>query len=830
MARFSPAWAVPVAAVLLQTSSQLPGRSWLFGSLALGLVLLPASAWSAWLRFGCCALLAFALLGLRIDVALGDRLAPALEGVDLRVQGAVVAGVVAHEHGVSFRFRVESCRRADDALPCGLSGDIQLGWYGRHPLPRSLWPGDRLQLNVRLKRPVAVVNPAGFDAELWALQQGVLARGYVRRDSVQTVPEARNGLLSGASLSARIVLAQMRVRVAAVIGNALAAADRDAAGVVDALVTGRQSAIRPALWDMFNRTGVSHLMSISGLHVTMFAAMMLWLVRALLRIPVAWLSPLLERVPAQTIAWTLAVPAAFAYAAFSGWGIPAQRTCWMLLIAGLAIRLGRAGDIAGVMALAAAWVCLLDPWSVLSSGFWLSFTTVAAIVACGSPTRPWQDARWAEPVRAQWAASVVLVPLAAYWFGAIPLLGPIANAFAIPLVSALITPLAMAGAALGLFSDALAALALSASAWLGQAMIAALHWLDHLPLTTWVTGSQSRVGLILALIGAVVVLTPWRPVPRLAGVALMMPLLVGIDSPPAAGGWRADVIDVGQGTAVMISTARHRLVYDTGPTNGSQGDGAGDRIIAPWLRHRGIARIDLLVLSHEDRDHSGGAEELVRQFTIGRLDSSLPAEHPLRALAVAQRPCLRGSRWQWDGVSFEYLHPGVPELAPGGRINSNARSCVLRIRGAGGSMLLSGDIEAAQEARLVEILGSAGLRSDILLVPHHGSRTSSSENFLAAVAPSTAIVQAGYRNRYRHPSAAVMARYRERGIEVLRTDWDGAISITFSPGVPPRIERARAPGGAYWRLVTRIADVEDEGLAADRAPAPAEAARAPGAP
>ncbi|MEZ5660550.1 MAG: ComEC/Rec2 family competence protein [Burkholderiaceae bacterium] len=214
------------------------------------------------------------------------------------------------------------------------------------------------------------------------------------------------------------------------------------------------------------------------------------------------------------MSWLLAVPTAFAYAAFSGWGIPAQRTCWMLTIAGLALRAGRSHALTHVMALTAAIVCLLDPWAVMSSGFWLSFATVAAIVAAGSPSRPWR-ARWCDALSAQWAATVVLVPLAAWWFGAIPLFGPLANALAIPLVSAVITPVSMAGAAFGLLSDDLAALCLRLAALAAQGLITAMHWIDNLPVTVLVTGSGSMLALVLACLGVLVVLWPRRPVARL---------------------------------------------------------------------------------------------------------------------------------------------------------------------------------------------------------------------------------------------------------------------------------------------------------------------------
>jgi competence protein ComEC len=405
-------------------------------------------------------------------------------------------------------------------------------------------------------------------------------------------------------------------------------------------------------------------------------------------------------------------------------------------------------------------------------------------------------------VRAQWAASLVLVPLAGFWFGAIPVAGPLANALAIPLVSSLITPLAMGGAAIASLSEAAAWLPLWIATVATQALITALSWVDALPLVLWTTGSSSWTSLVLAAAGAWLVLTPARPLSRLAAAALMLPLLTGRGDAFVDGQWSMQIIDVGQGTAVLVRTGRHTLLYDTGPTYGREGEGAGDRIIAPWLRHQGIHRLDRLVLSHEDRDHSGGAAELVRQFAVAGMTSSLPEGHALRSLPVAHETCTRGRHWQWDGVRFEILHPGPEEIATPGKVRSNARSCVLRISSPAGSALLTGDIEAAQEAQLVRLYGNSGLGSDVLMVPHHGSGTSSSAIFLDTVAPAVAVVQAGYRNRFRHPAARVVARYRARGIELLRTDHAGAMAIRFEPGRRRHIVRARTDDAPYWRIVT----------------------------
>jgi competence protein ComEC len=241
------------------------------------------------------------------------------------------------------------------------------------------------------------------------------------------------------------------------------------------------------------------------------------------------------------------------------------------------------------------------------------------------------------------------------------------------------------------------------------------------------------------------------------------------------------------------------MLYDTGPFWSTESN-AGQRILAPWLRARGVRRIDLVVISHPDLDHAGGAADIVRSFEVGMVMSSIPKGHPFRVDHPNQRSCARGDRWQRGLAEFEVLHPG-DDMPPGAaRSPTNARSCVLRVRAPSGSILLTGDLEARQELDLIQRLGSQALAADILVVPHHGSNTSSSEALIAAVSPRWAIAQAGYRNRFGHPTQKVLGRYREAGIEVLRTDLSGAVTIELASDRAPQIARSRTDSPAYWRL------------------------------
>jgi len=287
-------------------------------------------------------------------------------------------------------------------------------------------------------------------------------------------------------------------------------------------------------------------------------------------------------------------------------------------------------------------------------------------------------------------------------------------------------------------------------------------------------GCAQAAGLAAAVL--LVLPLPWRL--RALAVPLALPLLMPPVERPPEGRFELLAADVGQGTAVLVRTRAHLLVYDAGPQYSRDSD-AGQRVLLPLLRTRGETRIDRLVLSHRDTDHVGGAKALLQGVPVGDLLSSLEDGHPLLALAPRAGRCESGQSWQWDGVRFEVLHP--PATAYGTGLKPNAMSCVLKIESAGGSALLAGDIERDQEASLVALQAQA-LKSDVLLAPHHGSKTSSTARFLDAVQPRVAVFQAGYRNRFGHPAGEVMSRYRERGVSTLESASCGAWRTGQQPG------------------------------------------------
>jgi competence protein ComEC len=487
------------------------------------------------------------------------------------------------------------------------------------------------------------------------------------------------------------------------------------------------------------------------------------------------------RLPARKAAAAAAIFGALGYTLLAGYGVPAQRTFWMVSVVALALWWGRISSPWRVLALALGAIVLFDPWAPLAPGLWLSFGAVSLIfyAAVGWTEPGTKLGQWG---RIQWAVTIGLAPAALLLFGQVSIAGPVANALAIPLVSVVITPLALLAALVPL--DAL----LHLCAWLVQWLLEFLEWCAALPGALWQQHVPPLWTVFAALAGAAWTLAP-RGIPwRASGLALMAPAFCIALPAPAAGEAWITTFDVGQGLAVFVRTANHALLYDAGPAFGADAD-SGSRVVVPALRGDGLERLDAVVLSHEDGDHTGGAASVLETFEVDTLATSLAREHPLHALAPNVRRCRQGDGWDWDGVRFEFVHPQAERL-----VKRNDQSCVLRIVAGAAAMLLTADIERSAEAQLVAHPDT--VRSDVLVVPHHGSRTSSTAEFIAAVAPRWAIVPVGYRSRFGHPHPEVLERYRAAGVEIVRTDLEGAVTVRLGGALAIETERERR--GRYW--------------------------------
>ena len=761
------------------------------------------------------AALAFAACGARSAVFAEAALDPALEGLDIEVVGVVAAMPQRNDGGLRFRLQVDSASRA--GTPVVLPPRLELHWYrgsinfetaAAEPVdelqraPPDLRAGQRWRMTVRLKAPHGGRNPHGFDYELWLWEQGLQATGYVRAGPHDPPPrwlaDGWGYPVERARQAVRdAIYARMAPPAAADTGTAAARERQRQAGVVAALVVGDQNAIDRADWDVFRATGVAHLMSISGLHVTMFA----WLAGALVgwlwrRSDVlGWRAGLLWPAPQVALVGGLALAAA--YAVFSGWGVPSQRTVWMLATVGLLRGSGRRWPWPLVWLLACAVVVAVDPWALLQAGFWLSFVAVGVLYASDTGTAApplaggWRGlyGRARAMLREQLVVTLALTPLTLLLFQQVSLVGLVANFVAIPWVTLVVTPLALLGLVAAPIWD-VAGGAVTVLAWW-------LRWLAALPGATVSVAAAPVLASAAGVLGGVLLVMrlPWGV--RALGVPLLLPVLLWQAPRPAPGEFSLLVADIGQGNAVLVRTASHGLVFDTGPRFGPDSD-AGHLVLVPLLRALG-ERIDTVVVSHRDSDHSGGAEAVLAMQPQARFLTSIEASHPLHLVRPIEH-CQAGQHWRWDGVDFAILHPEAADYASPQK--PNAMSCVLRIASGAHAALLVGDIEKAQEARLVASRPEE-LVADVLLVPHHGSKTSSTPAFLDAVSPRFALVQAGYRNRFGHPAAPVVARYDERQITLVDSSHCGAMAWSSADASALACERDLQQ--KYWqhRLVPR---------------------------
>jgi competence protein ComEC len=768
----------------LQSCAALPDSHMLIGLAIAGVLL-------ACLRYRPCAFAAGLLAGLcwaalLASLALAPALSAADEGRDITVTGTIDNLPYQFEQGTRFHFAVERVHDGGVLVP----PRIALAWYRglRDTVPQAgqVQPGERWQLTVRLQRPHGNANPHGFDYEVWLLEQGVRATGYVRPAG------ARNRRLDAFVFSLSNLVERSRATLRARILAALP--DKTYAGVIVALVVGDQRAIAQSDWKVFNRTGVGHLISISGLHITMVAGLFALLASALWRRSFFTRAQLPLLLPAQKVAALAGALAALLYVLLAGFGIPAQRTLYMLAVVAVAVWTGRITNVSYVLCAALGVVLLLDPWAVLAPGFWLSFGAVAMILFATTGRVEQQGTRLRQMFRlgvhTQYVVTLGLVPLTMLLFSQFSLASPFANALAIPVISLVVTPLSLIGAML---PAPLSTLVLG----IAHAAVAALAWLleamSAMPLAVWSAPAPSAWVFCFAMAGTLWMLAPRGWPRRWLGAIAWLPLLAGQPSHPAPGQFAVTAFDVGQGMALLIETSGHRLLYDTGPLYAPDSNG-GNRVILPYLKKRGIAALDAMVVSHSDADHSGGALAILDDIAVASVLTSLWFDHPIVARAARHTRCAGGQSWVWDGVRFEILHPQLASYA-NPALKPNARGCTLRISAGAQALLLAADIEAAQESALASSI-PAQLRANVLLAPHHGSGTSSTPGFLAAVKPKLALFQVGYRNRYRHPKPEVVARYGRLGITRLRTDESGALMLDSGNGFAPRTYRNEH--ARYW--------------------------------
>ncbi len=683
--------------------------------------------------------------------ALDERLPPERHGETVWVEGIVssLPERRAQSQGYS-DWRFQFSPLTDEVPP-----RIRASWYRSEAELRG---GQCWRLELRLRTPRGSLNPGGFDYEAWLLRAGIGATATVRGAERC---EDRGGS----------PILRWRQRIVDGIQDVLG--DTPGAALLAALSVGDTSAMRDVDWQRFRVTGTTHLIAISGFNLAIVAGFAFFVLR--------WGWSLWPRLcliaPAQRVGLYGSGGVAIVYALLAGFEPPVTRALIMLLVLIVAAVLHRLQDSTRALLYAWALIVTLDPFALLSPGMWLSFGAVAAILFV-SLGRHRQPSVWQLAVHVQLFLSLALIPLTMYFFSGFAWLSPVVNLLAVPVFSVL-TPLLLSSLLIFGIHEGVGRWCLELSGWLLDVVYAGLSWTADSVPGAWMLASPPPAALALGGIGAVLLFLP-RGVP-LRVLALSCLAALAIPRAETTSALEIVALDVGQGTAVVVRTSSHALLFDAGPAF-AEGFDAGASVVVPYLLARGIQRLDALVLSHGDNDHAGGVAAVRAAVPVAREIGTEQGE-----------PCTDGLQWTWDGVVFRFLHPDDAYWS------SNNSSCVLRIDGAF-SVLLPGDIERGAERRLLSAHADA-LSVDVLLSPHHGSATSSTAPFVTATAPQVVVHSAAWRSRFGHPRPDVVARYTGMDAQQHTTGVEGAIRLWHDADEGLKVEAWRTRARWWWNAL-----------------------------
>jgi competence protein ComEC len=737
--------------LLIQQLPTLPDTHWLMlGGIVAGIM--------AGLRYWCGLFFILSLLWTIgfASLRLADHLPASLEGLELPITGTIVSLPEYDDRRVSFDFI--------PTLPRNLPSKIRLSWY--YP-EQTVKAGQRWTFTVKLKRPHGVLNPNGFDYERLLFIQGIGAAGYIR-SQIRPVLLGQDPTYKSITVWRQIITDKLSQTLATYSSLAL----------IKALTIGDDTLLTPTQWEIFRKTGTTHLVVISGSHIGLIAGLVYFL---MLRV---WAWTGILRWSPPKVAAVVALVVGIFYSALAGFSVPTQRAVIMLSVAMLAIISQRNSQPLHTLATALFAVLVLDPVAVLSAGFWLSFIAVALIIYTVAGRLGKLNIVW-ETLKINGVMSLGLIPLTLLFFQQVSLISPVANAIAVPVISFLVVPLALLAVVLMFVVPTLA----SALFWLVDGLLqrlsSLLDYLADLPFATLNHAEPAAWTLLFAGLGVVLLLAPKGMPARYLGLVLFLPLIFNKQRQPD---FRMTLLDVGQGLAVVIQTAQHTVVYDTGARFSDYSD-QGKNVVLPFLRQQDVNNIDRLIISHGDNDHIGGTVSLIQGISIEKLLTSVPNQ--LRA--YQPEACHAGQTWSWDGIRFTILSP-----AEGLTDSDNNHSCVLQVQTPHGNILLTGDIEAKTETWLVQQYGK-GLNAKVLIAPHHGSRTSSTMDFLQAVQPDILLISAGYRNQFGHPHAEVLARYQATHTRWFSSADDGAITVSLNNGTW-QTQTTRQTDTHYWNF------------------------------
>ncbi|PPK72126.1 competence protein ComEC [Methylobacter tundripaludum] len=727
----------------------------------------------AWLRYWRWL---FFLVGVLWAIAfamcrLSDRLPESVEGVDVQVSGVIADLPERDEKRVRFDFIIEDAGTGAGAATVidpvqQLPGKLRLSWY--YP-DQPVKAGQHWTFTVKLKRVHGTMNPGGFDYERWLFTEGIGATGYVR-------PSPKPVLLGSDSSWSNIAV--FRQLITDRLSNTLS--NSPSLALIKALTIGDGNSITQQQWEVFRKTGTTHLVVISGSHIGLIAGLVYFLVLKLWSWT-GWLSQSPQKVAAIS-----AVLVAVFYSGLAGFSVPTQRSVVMLAVAMTAIILQRNSRPLNTLSIALFAVLIFDPLAVLAAGFWLSFLAVSLIVYAVSGRLGRIKHVWTA-IKLHWVTSVGLSPLLLLFFQQVSLIAPLANLIAVPVISLLAVPLSLLAAVVMFVWPMLAGKLF----YFVDTVLQSLWWLlvhlAEIPVASINHAPPSYWALLFAVPGVLLLLAPAGMPARWLSVVMFLPLAFTDAEQPETGEINMTLLDVGQGLSVVVQTTHHLLVFDTGAKFSEQSD-MGQSVLLPYLRSQGVAKIDSLIISHGDNDHIGGAASLMRGMPAEKVLTSVPQQ----LSGYAPIECAAGQSWSWDEVEFTVLGPKQAF------VSENDNSCVLQIRSKHSKVLLTGDIEAAAESWLVDTYGE-GLKSDVLVAPHHGSKTSSTAGFLQAVNPGYILIPAGYKNQFGHPHKDILARYRQVDAKWLNSADNGAITVSVQDNALV-VQGIRQTESKYWNV------------------------------
>jgi competence protein ComEC len=738
---------------------------WLLGLLPVSFVL---SRYHFSFNLLFCLIFGFSWALVSAHLKMNDELNENIENETVFIKGEIASLPEFYDDHVRFLINIDEVSNLSGEQFTS-PGLVRLSWYKNDAV---LAPGESWQLKVKLKRPYSFMNSGGFDYEAWMMRQGIKATGYVKQDS-------QNKKLADTN---HYVIERLRYQVAERLKSYI---DKPLLGFVLALTLGDRSQLSPEQWQILHETGTSHLVAISGLHLGLIAGFIYFFSSFIWR----RFYCLTQTMPAPMFASIMAFIGALIYALLAGFSLPTQRALIMIAVFLVAILNARRLLMTNVICIALVLVLLIDPFALIAADFYLSFFAVISILYL---TRfrinlYHNVIRW---VNLQCLLSLALLPILIFWFKQIPLYSVLANLVVIPVIGFLVLPLSLMALVFLFPSPVVSQYVYFLIEKINNYYWTYLEYLSELNNSVIPIAAPTFYSLLLVIVGVMILIMPKGLPARYLGFFFFLPLLFPVSKKLNNGEFEFNLLDVGQGLSAVVQTKEHVLVYDTG-ANYSPRFNIGDAVVKPYLREKGIKDISLLMISHGDNDHIGGAKAVINNFKVDKVLTSAPEKMKQRFSDQEINICHAGQHWQWDGVYFEILHPDENS-----HFDGNNGSCVLKVSSNTGSVLLTGDIEKEAEASLVKQYGNY-LDVDALLVPHHGSKTSSTKAFISTVSPKYALIPAGYNNRFGFPKKDIMDRYDAEAVKTFISYETGEISFNFrDEGL--QIDEFRTKNRRFW--------------------------------